>query len=61
MEDRASNVYDVVKIAYDTTEQNIKNNVNMIMERELIICEENTSLYTKLNGKLFKVKLEEVM
>lgn len=61
MTDRTNEVYDVVKIAYDTTEENIKKNLNKIMERELIICEENTSIYLKLNGKLLKVKLEEVL
>ena len=61
MIDRMGGIYDVVKFAYAETEQQIKDNIANLMEREIVICTGNNSMYIKLNNKLFKTELQEVI
>ncbi|MGL5714330.1 MAG: hypothetical protein ACRCX2_15015 [Paraclostridium sp.] len=61
MTDRQNTIYDVVKIGYDVDLDTIKSNSHKIMEREMVINTSTPEIIIKVNGKLYKVKLEEVV
>ncbi|MGL4970930.1 MAG: hypothetical protein ACRC45_04810 [Cetobacterium sp.] len=61
MTDRQNTVYDVVKLGYDESLDVIKANSVKIMEREMIVNVGSPEIIIKINNKLYKIKLEEVV